>query len=106
MTNNLEEIFKVLGNKTRLEMLSWLKDPMKHFDKTTAHLSRNISEKGGVCVGDIQEKANLSQSTTSHYLSMLQRIGLLESERHGKWTYYRRNEERIEEVMNLIKKEV
>lgn len=87
-------------------MLSWLKDPMEHFDKPTAHLSKNISEKGGVCVGDIQEKAKLSQSTTSHYLSMLQRIGLLESERHGKWTYYRRNEERIEEVMDLIKREV
>ncbi|MTH54223.1 helix-turn-helix domain-containing protein [Bacillus mangrovi] len=106
MKNNLAEVFKVLGNETRLEMLSWLKDPMEHFDKPTAHLSKNISEKGGVCVGDIQEKAKLSQSTTSHYLSMLQRIGLLESERHGKWTYYRRNEERIEEVMDLIKREV
>lgn len=102
MENNLVEIFKVLGNETRLEMLEWLKDPIVHFSKPTAHLSKNISEKGGVCVGDIQEKAKLSQSTTSHYLSMLQRIGLLESERHGKWTYYRRNERRIAELVNII----
>ncbi|KSU88325.1 helix-turn-helix domain-containing protein [Priestia flexa] len=106
MENKLVDIFKVLGNETRLEMLKWLKDPMEHFDKPTAHLSKTISDKGGICVGDIQERANLSQSTTSHYLSMLQRIGLLESERHGKWTYYRRNEKKIAEIAEIIKKEL
>ncbi|SDS21436.1 ArsR family transcriptional regulator [Paenibacillaceae bacterium GAS479] len=106
MENNLVEVFKVLGNETRLEMLKWLKDPLTFFDKPTAHLSHNISKKGGVCVGDIQERAGLSQSTTSNYLSMLQRIGLLESERHGKWTYYRRNEKKIAEITDLIKKEL
>lgn len=103
---NLIEIFKVLGNKTRLEILRWLKDPINYFEKPTAHLSKNICEKGGVCVGDIQEKANMSPSTVSHYLKMMQRVGLLESERHGQWTYYRRNEERIKEIASSIKKEL
>ena len=103
---NQIEIFKVLANETRLDMLKWLKDPMNHFDKTTAHLGKNISEKGGVCVGDIQEKANMSQSTVSHYLTMMQRVGLLESERHGKWTYYRRNEDRIQKIAEFIKEEL
>lgn len=101
---NLVEIFKVLGNEKRLEMLQWLKDPISHFEKPSAHLSKNISEKGGVCVGDIQEKAQMSPSTVSHYLKMLQQVGLLESERHGQWTYYRRNEARIEEITSYIKK--
>ncbi|WP_040981254.1 ArsR/SmtB family transcription factor [Oceanobacillus jeddahense] len=104
--NNLSEIFKVLGNEKRLDMLRWLKDPMDHFEKSTAHLSKNISEKGGVCVGDIQEKAQMSPSTVSHYLKMMQQAGLLESERHGQWTYYRRNEEKIEEIVSLIKKDL
>jgi len=103
---NLVEIFKVLGNETRLEILRWLKDPINHFEKPAAHLSKNISEKGGVCVGDIQEKANMSPSTVSHYLKMMQQVGLLESERHGQWTYYRRNEENIEEVASFIKKDL
>ncbi|WP_339177141.1 metalloregulator ArsR/SmtB family transcription factor [Oceanobacillus sp. FSL W7-1293] len=103
---NLSEIFKVLGNEKRLDMLRWLKDPMDHFEKSTAHLSKNISEKGGVCVGDIQEKAQMSPSTVSHYLKMMQQAGLLESERHGQWTYYRRNEEKIEEIVSLIKKDL
>ncbi|QHA93978.1 metalloregulator ArsR/SmtB family transcription factor [Bacillus sp. N1-1] len=103
---NYVDIFKVLGNETRIDMLMWLKNPMEHFEKPTAHLSKNMSEKGGVCVGDIQEKANLSQSTVSHYLSMMQKAGLLESERHGKWTYYRRNESTIQQVAAFIEKEL
>ena len=103
---NYVDIFKVLANQTRIDMLMWLKNPMDHFEKPTAHLSKNISEKGGVCVGDIQEKANMSQSTVSHYLSMMQKVGLLESERHGKWTYYRRNEEIIQQVAAFIQEEL
>ncbi|MBX0357014.1 helix-turn-helix transcriptional regulator [Halobacillus sp. Nhm2S1] len=103
---NYVDIFKVLANEKRLDMLQWLKEPKAHFDKPTAHLSKNISEKGGVCVGDIQEKADMSQSTVSHYLSMMQSAGLLESERHGKWTYYRRNEAVIQEVAEFLKKEL
>ncbi|TGA98974.1 ArsR family transcriptional regulator [Sporolactobacillus shoreae] len=102
--NLFTKTFKALSNKTRLEILDWFKDPLKHFDKPTAILSKNISEKGDVCVGDIQEKAGLSQSTISSYLAMLQDAGLLESERHGKWTYYRRNEEAIRKLADNIKK--
>ncbi|MDN6630649.1 MAG: ArsR family transcriptional regulator, partial [Staphylococcus equorum] len=53
-----------------------------------------------------QEKANMSPSTVSHYLKMMQQVGLLESERHGQWTYYRRNEESINELANLIKEDL
>ncbi|MCM3005128.1 ArsR/SmtB family transcription factor [Priestia koreensis] len=98
-----KKIFKALSNDTRLEILDWLKNPHEHFDKPEALLSKNLSDKGGVCVGDIQEKSGLSQSTISSYLFMLQEAGLLESERHGKWTYYRRNEEAIKRLADDIK---
>ncbi|OMP67863.1 ArsR/SmtB family transcription factor [Domibacillus epiphyticus] len=103
---NQIDIFKALSNETRLEILKWLKEPEKHFDKPSAHLSKNMNEKGGVCVGDIVEKAGLSQSTISQYLTMLQKAGLLESERHGQWTYYRRNETIIKELWNSLKEEL
>lgn len=105
MTNQVD-LFKALSNEVRLDILRWLKDPETHFNKPTAHLVTNFSEKGGICVGDIQEKANLSQSTVSQYLTMLQKVGLLESERHGKWTYYRRNEEKIQELATYLKGEL
>ncbi|AHA30891.1 ArsR family transcriptional regulator [Exiguobacterium sp. Leaf187] len=105
MTNQVD-LFKALSNEVRLDILRWLKDPETHFNKPTAHLATNLSDKGGICVGDIQEKANLSQSTVSQYLAMLQKVGLLESERHGKWTYYRRNEEKIQELAAYLKGEL
>jgi DNA-binding transcriptional ArsR family regulator len=37
---------------------------------------------------------------------MMQKAGLLESERHGKWTYYRRNESTIQQVAAFIEKEL
>lgn len=37
---------------------------------------------------------------------MLHRTGLLEAIRIGKWTYYKRNEEVIEEICNYIVKEI
>lgn len=72
MTNQVD-LFKALSNEVRLDILRWLKDPETHFNKPTAHLATNLSDKGGICVGDIQEKANLSQSTVSQYLAMLQK---------------------------------
>ncbi|PTJ20622.1 transcriptional regulator [Staphylococcus succinus] len=102
---NLVDIFKALSNRTRIDILVWLKNPLEHFEKPSSHLNKNSSEKGGVCVGDIQEKANMSASTVSHYLKMMQQAGLLESERHGQWTYYRRNESTLNELAELIKKD-
>ncbi|MBM7702886.1 ArsR family transcriptional regulator [Bacillus iocasae] len=95
-----------MSNQTRLDILEWLKHPEEHFEKDSAHLSKNINEKGGVCVGDIQEKAGLSQSTISQYLTMMQKAGLLESERHGQWTYYRRNEAVIQKLVDSLKEEL
>ncbi|WP_096203123.1 ArsR/SmtB family transcription factor [Bacillus sp. FJAT-45350] len=100
------DVFKVLSNKTRLNILQWLKEPEKHFPKQGAHLPKEVSYKGGVCVGVIQEKAEASQSTVSYYLNMMQKAGLLESVRYGQWTYYRRNEEVIRQFAEYLKTEI
>ncbi|UOQ94794.1 helix-turn-helix domain-containing protein [Halobacillus shinanisalinarum] len=100
------DFFKALSNETRLEILRWLKEPKKHFDNPPGKGPENIDEKGGVCVGVIQKKAQLSQSTTSQYLSMMQKAGLLKAERKGKWTYYRRNEKMIQDVSEYLKEEL
>lgn len=89
------EMLKALANETRLQMLAWLKDPGDNFPPQGEHLPPGTLGPGGVCVGDIQEKAGLSQSTTSNYLACLQRAGLVSSERHGRWTYYRLEEEAV-----------
>ncbi|WP_316821005.1 metalloregulator ArsR/SmtB family transcription factor [Pedobacter gandavensis] len=95
------EIFKALSNKTRLEILLWLKDPETSFpDQIYSGF------EFGVCVGQIQLKAGLTQSTVSEYLSILQRAGLVTSTRVGQWTYYKRNEEAFNELSKIIESDI
>ncbi len=91
------EIFKALSNKSRLQILEWLKEPATHFPEQPAGFS------SGVCVGQIQKKAGLTQSTISEYLSILQRAGLVSATRQGQWTYYKRNEETFFLLSQLIR---
>jgi DNA-binding transcriptional ArsR family regulator len=91
------ELFKALSNKTRLLILQWLKDPETHFFDPEKHVN-----EAGVCVGQIQKKANLTQSTVSEYLSVLQRAGFVESTRVGQWTYYKRNEDTFKALKDII----
>lgn len=93
------EIFKALSNKTRLLILQWLKDPAKHFPEQPSY-------ELGVCVGQIQIKAQLTQSTVSEYLAVLQRTGLIESTRVGQWTYYKRNEDAFAKLKDLLDTEL
>lgn len=95
------DIFKALSNKKRLLILEWLKDPATHFPDYEAH-----SNEYGICVGQIHQKAGLTQSTVSEYLSLLQRTGLIESTRVGQWTYYKRNEAAFQQLKELINKEL
>ena len=100
---NTLEIYKALANEIRLNIMEWLKEPEKHFPPQGLHLPDGSTWTGGVCVGSIQEKAGISQSTVSHYLDILQRAGLLKAARIGKWTYYQRNEEIIREFGEYVK---
>ena len=100
------EICKVLSNETRFNILLWLKDPGSNFPPQGEHLSEEIDLRGGVCAGSIFQKTGIAQSTVSHYLDMMQRVGLIESERHGKWTYFRRNEDNISKLKEYVNIEV
>ncbi|MCF4101544.1 ArsR family transcriptional regulator [Gillisia sp. M10.2A] len=96
------EINKVLSNKVRLQILQWLKNPQQHFPP---HEDLKHFEDG-VCVQYIRKKAGLSQSTISHYLSMMHNAGLVEPTRYGKWTYYKRIEKTVSDYLITLKKEL
>lgn len=99
---DIVEIHKVLSNQTRLQILHWLKAMEEHFPphKELGHFDF------GVCSQNIQIKAELSQSTISHYLNMMEKAGLVIATRHGKWTYYKRNEETIKEFTKQLTDEL
>jgi DNA-binding transcriptional ArsR family regulator len=96
------EVFKALSNKTRLQILNWLKDPETNFPGQLQHGGFDH----GVCVGQIQHKASVTQSTVSEYLSILQRAGLVTATRVGQWTYYQRNEEAFTALSRSISTDI
>ncbi|MEU0072154.1 metalloregulator ArsR/SmtB family transcription factor [Streptomyces sp. NPDC006332] len=96
---DLIEVFKALGNPARLQIMRWLKDPDASFGEYEPIADRRSV---GVCVTHIQAKAGLAQSTVSSYMSTLERAGLVRPTRVGKWTHYRRDEERLAQLAHVI----
>lgn len=97
------EIIKALDNPIRMEILNWLKQPKENFYVDSQLVD---ADEKGVCVSIIQEKAGLSQSTISLYLSTLQRAGLVKSNRIGAWTYYQRDDVSIKAFLNQLEKQL
>jgi ArsR family transcriptional regulator len=89
------DVFKALSNPTRLQILAWLKTPEDYFpDQQEPFIT-------GICVGQIQKKTGMTQSTISENLSVMQRAGLLTSTLKGQWTFYKRNEAVFQELSLL-----
>ena len=94
---DIDKSISALNNPARRQILVWLRDRSNFPPALPEH-----AHLGGVCVGYIQEKANLSQSTISTYMRHLKDAGLVVSERHGQWTFYSRNEDAIAETLKKI----
>ncbi|MCA1407877.1 helix-turn-helix transcriptional regulator [Ensifer sp. IC3342] len=90
-----DEILKALAHPTRVDILTWLKEPEVHFSGQEHPLEM------GVCAGQF-ERCGLSQSTVSSHLAVLQRAGLVTTRRVGQWVFYKRNEETIAEFLKAI----
>lgn len=99
----LIDALKALANPVRLQVLQWLRDPEHHFPVEDAIAD---PDEVGVCVSHIQAKTGLAQSTVSAYMASLQRAGLVRSTRIGKWTHYRRDEERIGQLVDMLGRSV
>jgi DNA-binding transcriptional ArsR family regulator len=96
---DLEKAIAALNNPVRRKILAWLKDRSNFPPALPEH-----ADLEGVCVAYIQEKACLSQSTVSNYMGLLKKAGLVISERHGQFTFYRRDEEAIHEFLGALQR--
>lgn len=96
---DLVRALQALSNPMRLQLLAWLREPERHFPVAEA-----IADpvEVGVCVSHLQAKAGLAQSTVSAYMAELQRAGLVRATRVGKWTYYKRDEQRIARLVATL----
>ncbi|MBT3141807.1 transcriptional regulator [Phaeobacter gallaeciensis] len=97
----MEKALAALNNPVRRQILVWLKDRSNFPPALEEH-----ADLDGVCVAYIRDKAALSQSTISNYMGILKDAGLVKSDRHGQWTFYRRNEEAIQAMMDAFAQEI
>ena len=80
---DLAAIFKIFGDSTRLLILSLLMD------------------HGELCVGDIAEQLNLTQSGVSHQLALLKQSKLVRTKREGKSIYYSIADEHVSAIIRI-----
>jgi DNA-binding transcriptional ArsR family regulator len=93
---------RALANERRLQILEWLKDPVANFPP---QVDGDLVDDG-VCAVWIAEKLGVSQPTLSEHMKVLSQAGLVRAKRIKQWTFYRRDEERIEAVKRAIADEV
>jgi DNA-binding transcriptional ArsR family regulator len=78
---NLAELFKVFGDPTRVRIL-WALDESE------------------MCVCDIANLLNMTQSAISHQLRVLKRAALVKSRRDGKVVYYSLDDEHVQQILD------
>lgn len=80
--NDVADLFKIFGDATRIKVIVSL-----------------LNNK--LCVQDISEKLNMSQSAISHQLKLLKVSKIVKTERQGKQIFYSLDDEHVEKIFKL-----
>jgi DNA-binding transcriptional ArsR family regulator len=88
---------RALASPIRLRVLDLLKDPAA-FDGPRAADGRPL----GVTAKELLRHLRCRQSSLNEQMEVLIRIGLVESEKVGRFVVYRRDEERIRQLKQTI----
>jgi DNA-binding transcriptional ArsR family regulator len=99
---SIVEAMRALASDRRLQILEWLKQPTAHFPPQ----ADGDLVTDGVCGLLIAEKLGISQPTLSEHLKILTQAGLVRPRRIKQWTFYKRDEARIDEIKRAIAAQV
>ena len=84
---DIAEVFKVFGDTTRMKIISALLE-------------------AELCVGDIAEITNSTQSAISHQLRVLKQAKLVKFRKDGKTVYYSLDDDHIAKLYEIAKKHI
>ncbi len=85
--NHLSKLFKLLGDKTRINIL-W------------------VLSSHEMCVCDIACVLDMTKSSISHQLAILKKENIVKSRRAGKEIYYKLDDEHIEKLYEIGKEHI
>ncbi len=88
----LVAVLKAVADPTRLKILRLLKQ------KGCCSIGKPV----GMCACDLEEYVKLTQPTISHHMAILKKAGLVQAEKNGLWTWYRRNEKALKELAHSV----
>lgn len=92
---DIESALKALASPRRLQILEWLKDPVAHFPPQ----EHGDPIEHGACNQYIVDKLEVSQPAASRHMKVLVDAGLIIATPRKGWTYYRRDESAIADVV-------
>ena len=98
----MSQALKALANEKRREVLTWLKEPRKHF---RPQVDGDLVDDG-VCLVFIAEKLGVAPPTASEHMKALTQSGLVAAKRIKQWTFYKRNEPQIAKFIAEMQKEI
>ena len=75
MVKKMSEVFKALGDPTRLRIIRMLASNMEN----------------NLCVADLAKKLGITQPAASQHIKVLKNVGILEPNRNGYHIYYNIN---------------
>lgn len=81
--DKLSDVFKVFGDSTRIKILWNL------FDNE-------------LCVAEIAEKTNMTQSAISHQLRVLKQARLVKARRNGKNNFYSLDDDHVKRIIEQV----
>lgn len=81
-TIDLAELFKIFGDSTRIKII-------------------NILLNNELCVNEISEKINISQSAISHQLRILKTSKLVKYRKDGTQIYYSLADDHVEKIFKI-----
>ena len=79
---NLSDLFRIFADSSRIKVLYSLMD-------------------GELCVNDIAQILNLSQSSVSHQLRILKDAKLVKFRREGKIIFYSLDDEHVQQILSM-----
>lgn len=79
---DLAELFKIFGDSTRIKII-------------------NILLNNKLCVNEISEKINVSQSAVSHQLRILKSSKLVKYKKDGNIIYYSLSDDHVEKIFKM-----
>ena len=99
---DIPAVLRALASDRRLLILDWLKDPRAHFRE---QVDGDLVDDG-VCGLLIAEKLGVSRPTVTEHMKLLVEIGAVRAKRIKQWTFYKRDERRIDAIKAAIAKQV